>query len=149
MAEILFYHLTESRLEDALPGLVQRSLDRDWRVGIQFTSAQRRDAIDNVLWIWSDDSFTAHGSDNDKWPEEQPVYLALSAENPNTAHVRFCVEGAICEDPSTYQRLVIMFDGLDNQQVSVAREQWKTLKTGGHTMTYWQQTPDKRWERKA
>ena len=30
-----------------------------------------------------------------------------------------------------------------------ARRHWKTLKAMGHAVTYWQQTTDKRWERKA
>ena len=32
MTEVLFYHLTESRLEDALPALLEKSLERGWRV---------------------------------------------------------------------------------------------------------------------
>lgn len=149
MAEVLFYHLTASRLEEALPGLVQRSLDRNWRVCVQFMSEERRDVFDNLLWTWSDASFTAHGTDREKWPEEQPVFLTVSSGNPNGAHVRFCVEGASCHDLSLYQRLVIMFDGLDNEQVVAARAQWKKLKDEGHEITYWQQTQNKSWERKA
>lgn len=149
LAEVLFYHLTASRLEEALPGLIQRSLDRDWRVSVQFVSGERRDVLDNLLWTWSDSSFTAHGTDHDKWPQEQPVFLTVATDNPNESQVRFCVEGAECATPEIYQRLVIMFDGLDNEQVTAARAQWKKLKENGHNMTYWQQTPDKRWERKA
>ncbi|RVC23631.1 DNA polymerase III subunit chi, partial [Mesorhizobium sp. M7A.F.Ca.CA.004.04.2.1] len=26
---------------------------------------------------------------------------------------------------------------------------WKVMKSAGHAVTYWQQTPDRRWERKA
>ena len=32
MAEILFYHLTHSPLEAMLPDLLQKSLDRGWKV---------------------------------------------------------------------------------------------------------------------
>jgi len=42
-----------------------------------------------------------------------------------------------------------MFDGHDQSQLDAARAQWKTLKAGGHALTYWQQTPDRRWEKKA
>ena len=31
MAEILFYHLTESTLEEALPGLLEKSVERGWQ----------------------------------------------------------------------------------------------------------------------
>lgn len=93
MAEILFYHLTESTLDEALPGLVERSLGRGWRVTIQAVSEERRDALDNLLWTFSDTSFVAHGTDKEPHPEQQPVLLTTSEANPNGATVRFLVEG--------------------------------------------------------
>jgi hypothetical protein len=35
MAEALFYHLTESTLEQALPPLLEKSLQRGWAVVVQ------------------------------------------------------------------------------------------------------------------
>ncbi len=46
MAEILFYHLTESTLEEALPGLLERSVERGWRAVVQTGTEERRDALD-------------------------------------------------------------------------------------------------------
>lgn len=43
MTEILFYHLTESKLEDALPPLLEKSLERGWKVAIQTVDEERRD----------------------------------------------------------------------------------------------------------
>ncbi|KXF77751.1 DNA polymerase III subunit chi [Paramesorhizobium deserti] len=149
MAEILFYHLTESTLDDALPGLVERSLSRGWRVVIQTATEERRDALDNHLWTWSDASFLAHGTDREPFPAEQPVILTTSDANPNGATVRFVVEGAEISRAGDYERLVVMFDGHDQEQLERARAQWKALKEEGHQLTYWQQTPDRRWERKA
>src|SRR5690606_27553464 len=50
---------------------------------------------------------------------------------------------------SDYERAVFLFDGHDNAQVEAARGHWKALKAAGHTVTYWQQNQDRRWERKA
>ena len=61
MAEVLFYHLTESTLEEALPGLLERSLERGWRAVVQTGTEERRDALDAHLWTFRDDSFLAHG----------------------------------------------------------------------------------------
>jgi len=149
MAEILFYHLTESTLEDALPGLVERSLLRGWRVAVQTATEERRDALDNHLWTWSDASFLAHATDREPYPAEQPVILTTDNVNPNGATVRFVVEGAEISRAGDYERLVVMFDGHDQEQLERARAQWKALKEEGHQLTYWQQTPDRRWERKA
>ncbi len=149
MAEILFYHLTESTLDEALPGLVERSQARGWRVAVQTVSEERRDALDSLLWTFSDTSFVAHGTDKEPHPEHQPVLLTTSEANPNGATVRFLVEGAALERAQDYERLVVMFDGHDQEQLDIARAQWKAFKGESHKLTYWQQTPDRRWERKA
>ena len=149
MAYVLFYHLTESVLEDALPGLLERSLGRGWRAVVQTGTGERRDALDAHLWSFRDDSFLAHGTDRDPHAAEQPVLLTTAGANPNSARIRFLVDGAVPPDLSAYERVVFMFDGHDAVQVEAAREHWKAMKAGGHTVTYWQQTPDRRWERKA
>lgn len=149
MTEILFYHLTESALEDALPGLLERSLGRGWQVVVQTGSEERRDALDQLLWTFRDDSFLAHGTDREPHAGDQPVLLTVTDANPNDAQIRFLVDGAAPSDLSGYQRAVFMFDGHDAAQVASAREHWKAMKSAGHDVTYWQQTPDRRWERKA
>lgn len=147
--EVLFYHLTESTLEEALPPLIEKSLDRGWRVVVQTASEERRDAIDARLWTYRDDSFLAHGSDREAYPEEQPVLLTTGTGSANGAKIRFLVDGADPGDMEGYDRAVFMFDGHDAAQLDAARAQWKAMKAAGHAVTYWQQGPDRRWERKG
>ena len=149
MAEVLFYHLTESTLEDALPGLLERSVERGWRAVVQTGTQERRDALDQHLWTFRDDSFLAHATDREPWPQDQPVLLTTGQGNENAADIRFLVDGAEPPDLAGYQRAVFLFDGHDAVQLEAARAHWKTMKAAGHTVTYWQQTPDRRWERKA
>ncbi|MEP9388979.1 DNA polymerase III subunit chi [Mesorhizobium sp. KR9-304] len=149
MAEVLFYHLTESTLQDALPGLLERSLGRGWRAVVQTGTVERRDALDAHLWSFRDDSFLAHGTDREPHATEQPVLLTITDDNPNGAQIRFLVDGTAPVDLSAYERAVFLFDGHDAAQVEAAREHWKVMKAGGHDVTYWQQTADRRWERKA
>ncbi|WP_412048587.1 DNA polymerase III subunit chi [Hoeflea sp. Naph1] len=149
MAEVLFYHLTESRLEDALPPLLEKSLERGWRVSVHLGSEERRAALDAHLWTFREDSFLPHGGDQAPHAERQPVLLTLGAEAANAATVRFVVDGAEIPALDDVERLVMMFDGHDQSQLEAARGQWRSLKTAGHTLTYWQQTEDRRWEKKA
>lgn len=149
MAEALFYHLTESKLEDALPPLVEKSLQRGWTVVVQAGSEERRDALDTHLWTWRDDSFLAHGTDRDAHPAEQPVLLTTGDGNLNAAKIRFIVDGAAPPDLTAYERAVFLFDGHDAAQLEAARRHWKDVKAAGHAVTYWQQTSDRRWERQA
>lgn len=149
MAEALFYHLTESTLEQALPPLLEKSLQRGWTVVVQAGTEERRDALDTHLWTFRDDSFLAHGTDRDQHAAEQPVLLTIGDGNANAAKIRFIVDGATPPDLTPYERAVFMFDGHDAAQLEAARLHWKAVKAAGHTATYWQQTPDRRWERQA
>ncbi|MDM9619895.1 DNA polymerase III subunit chi [Rhizobium sp. S96] len=149
MTEVLFYHLTESKLEDALPPLLDKSVERGWRVCVQLKDAARRDLLDQHLWTFREDSFLPHGTDEADLADQQPVLLTVTTENSNAATVRFVVDGAEPPSVDAYQRIVFMFDGYDQEQLEGARAQWKKLKGEGHTLTYWQQTPEGRWEKKA
>lgn len=149
MTEILFYHLTESKLEDALPPLLDKSVERGWKVVLQTSDDARRDALDTHLWTWRDDSFLPHGTDDAPHAQSQPVLLTSKPVNDNRATVRFLVDGAEPPPLGDYTRVVFMFDGYDAEQLTRARTQWKSLKAEGHTLTYWQQNREGRWEKKA
>ncbi len=72
MAEVLFYHLTESKLEDALPPLLEKSVERGWTVAVQTRDPERRDALDAHLWVYRDDSFLPHGTTRVHLPHASP-----------------------------------------------------------------------------
>ena len=45
-------------------------------------------------------------------------------------------------------RVCILFDGLDDHALNVARDQWKSLKAAGASAQYWSEESG-RWEKKA
>lgn len=149
MAEVLFYHLTVSSLDEALPGLLERSVARGWRAVVQAGSEERRNALDSVLWTFRDDSFLAHGLDTDAEAENQPILLTTGTGNGNAAQIRFVLDGAEPPDLAGYERGVVLFDGHDESQLAAARNQWRVFREAGHAVTYWQQTDDRRWVQKA
>jgi DNA polymerase-3 subunit chi len=149
MTDVLFYHLTESKLEDALPALLEKSVERGWRVTVQTNEEARRDFLDAHLWTYREDSFLPHGTDAGAMADAQPVVLTADPHNPNEATVRFLVDGAEPPPVADYERVVFMFDGYDPVQLEHARGQWKKLKGEGHALTYWQQAEDGRWVKKA
>jgi DNA polymerase-3 subunit chi len=149
MTEVLFYHLEHQPLERVLPALVERTLARGWRAVVQAGSEERVDALDTLLWTYSEESFLPHGTRKDGNPASQPVYLTADDINPNQAAVRFLVDGADMADLAAYERIVYLFDGRDPSAVVRAREHWKVVKSAGCAATYWQQSPEGRWEKKA
>jgi DNA polymerase-3 subunit chi len=149
MTEVLFYHLEHQPLERVLPSLVERTLTRGWRAVVQAGSEERVAALDTLLWTYAEDSFLPHGTQRDGNPGEQPVYLTAGEGNPNAATVRFLVDGAEIGDLAGYERIVYLFDGHDAEAVARARTQWKAVKEAGCEATYWQQSPEGRWEKRA
>ena len=148
--EVHFYHLQREPLETALPKLLQKTLERGWRAVVQATSAERLAALDDHLWTFSDESFLPHATDREPDAAEQPVVLTLAETNPNAAAVRFLVEGApVPGEAAEYQRLVVLFDGNDEEALAAARAEWKAVKAAGHDATYWQQDARGRWEKKV
>ncbi len=150
MTEVLFYHLQRQPLERVLPQLLEKSLERGWRVVVQASSEERMDALDAHLWTYSDDSFLPHGTAREAEPSAQPVLLTVSDDNPNGASVRFLVDGApMPADAAAYERIVLMFDGDDEDAVAAARARWGEAKAQGFAATYWQPDEQGRWVKKA
>jgi DNA polymerase-3 subunit chi len=150
MTEILFYQLQRQPIERVLPPLLERSLERGWRVVVQMASDERVEALDAHLWTYREDGFLAHGTYREGEADVQPVLLTVHDHNPNAANVRFLIEGApVPADASSYQRIVLLFDGEDEEALAAARAHWTDAKTAGHDVTYWQADEQGRWEKKA
>ena len=149
MTEILFYHLQGRSLEQTLPELLEKCLERGWRSVVQLGSRERCEAIDAFLWTYRDEAFLPHGSSIEGQAERQPVWITTDGDNPNAANVRFFADGAVISDVETYQRAVLLFDGNDPEMVKQARIAWKELSAAAHETTYWQQSANGRWEKKS
>ena len=147
--EVLFYHLERQPLERVLPSLLEKTLARGWRAVVQSGSQERLDALDLALWTYADDSFLPHGTKKEGYEADQPIFLTTTDETPNAAKVRFFVDGAVAGDMSGLVRAIYMFDGQDQQALSVARSEWQAVKAKGLAATYWRQTAEGRWEKKA
>ncbi len=149
MTEVLFYQLDTQPLERVLPGLIERTLERGWRAVVQAGSDERVEALDTLLWTYREDSFLPHGTRRDGSAALQPVYLTASEENPNGSEVRFLVDGAEATAFADYARIVYLFDGRDGAAVAKARALWKSARDAGCATTYWQQSSEGRWQKKA
>jgi DNA polymerase III subunit chi len=155
MTEVLFYHLQDTALENVLPPLLEKSLERGWRVVVQSTSQERAEALDAHLWTYRDDSFLPHaiwragdaGRAGDA--QDQPIVLAVEEGNPNRANVRFLIDNAaLPADSHAYDRMVLVFNGDDPDALAAARGAWTDCKARGFDVTYWQTDERGRWQRR-
>ncbi len=137
MTEILFYQLRKQPLEQVLPALLEKSLERGWRVAVQVASEERLEALDSHLWTYREEGFLPHGTDRESEAAVQPILLTLGSDNPNRAEVRFLLDGAAMPaEVGHYRRIVL-----------AARERWAAAKADGFDVTYWQMDDHGRWQR--
>ena len=149
MTEISFYHLESTSLDRALPKLLEKVLERGYRAVVVAGSEERVEALNSALWTYEQRAFLPHGSDEDGFADRQPIYLTNVDENPHGSDVLVLVDGTMSEQLNSFERVLDMFDGHDNDAVEAARSRWRTLKDHGHELTYWQQTPQGGWEQKG
>ncbi len=147
MGAVYFYHLTQKPLEKALPVLLEKAMQAGWRIEVRGNSAQRLAWLDEQLWLWTNDSFLPHalaGGANDAF---QPILLSLKPTGK--ADCIMSIDGAlVSEDEVTRsQRICIIFNGLDTNQLNVARQQWKSLTDAGCIAQYWSEETG-RWQKK-
>ena len=145
MTEIRFYHLRRRSLEEALPVMLERSLERGWRAVVMASSPQRVDALNAHLWTYDDRKFLAHGGKDDGFPEHQPIWLTTAEENPNASHVLFLTDGAVSQQIDEFELVCELIDGNEAAAVATARTRWQDYKRDGHALTYWQQDENGRW----
>ena len=82
MTEILFYQLQGQKLESVLLALLEKSLERGWKVVVQGSTEERIEALDAHLWTYRDDGFLPHGTWRESEAAQQPVLLTLNDRSP-------------------------------------------------------------------
>ena len=148
MGEFRFQHLERRRVDQALPDLLERAYDEGKRIVVRCPSAEMVAALNHRLWTYDDASFLPHGAAGDGDPMTQPIFLTDKVENPNAATMLVIIAGAeTSSDDASFDPVVRLFDGRDQEAVAEARREWKRLKDAGLPLSYWREGEDGRWER--
>lgn len=148
-SELWFYHLERSGLEEVLPELLEKSLQRGWRVLVKSPDEDHLGRLDTLLWTWRDESFLPHGRDGDDQAALQPVLLSTDETGPNQPDVLFLLDGAQPHDLNRFERSIVLFDGHDADAVNGARGLWKQAADKGVDVSYWRQSEAGAWQKKA
>lgn len=148
MSEIRFYHLERQSLEQVLPTLLSKATEGGKRVIVKTADKNETERLNDHLWTYRPDSFLPHGSEKDGNPEQQPIWLTDTDENPNGADILILTGGVQSAKMKDFSLCCEMLDGHDEHAVQEARKRWKAYKDEGFDITYWQQG-DKGWEKKS
>ena len=152
MGGVRFYRVSERPRGQVRPVMLERSLERGWRVVVRGTERARIEALSAHLWTHGDASFLPHGSEADGDAARQPVWLCCDPANseggnPNDANTLFLIDNAEAEleELAAMAMVAVLFDGLDEAAVARAREQWRLVSEAGLKAVYWAQDPGGAW----
>jgi DNA polymerase-3 subunit chi len=140
MTEVRFYHLTRKSLEQVLPELLEKTIERGARAVVMTGSTERAEALTQHLWTYNPNNFLPHGNAKDGHEALQPIWLTEIDERPNNADFLFLTDGATSTHTGAYIRVIDIFDGTDENALAAARQRWVVYKKAGHGLSYWQQT---------
>jgi DNA polymerase-3 subunit chi len=147
VTEVRFYHLERRRVDQALPGLLERALEEGRRVLVRASSDEMVAALNERLWTYDDASFLPHGAAGDGDPMTQPIFLTSEPDNPNAATMLVRLSGAETDEADeAFDLVVLMFDGRDEAALAHARGEWRRLKDEGRSISYWRESDEGGWE---
>jgi DNA polymerase-3 subunit chi len=117
------------------------------RVVVQTTDAQARDALNERLWTYREDSFLPHGGPGDGDPATQPIFLTETDQAPNGARLRVLLDPANAPRFLTdeAERIVVLFEARDEEAMAAARAAWKALRDAGAATSYWREGDEGEW----
>jgi DNA polymerase-3 subunit chi len=141
-AEWWFYHIAQGSVDAAIAPLIEKCLDRKWRVLVvgHEETVQR---LDRALWTWRDDSFLPHGRARTD-AAKHPVLLSTEPVPVNGAKVAVLLDGSDA-DPEPFDRIMVVFDGGDETARGKARQQYKAATDAGGAARYFQQERGGGW----
>lgn len=144
-----FYHLETTPLDKALPAILEKIYATGKHALLRTDLPERVSYINSLLWTYDPGSFIPHGDEKDGFADKQPIFITTKRDvNPNGAEYLVLIDGEPVLEEDSFERVFYFFNGLDEDALTKARDQWKTLKSRGFELHYWQQTPAGRWEQK-
>ena len=138
MSEVFFYHLTQTRLEVALPKILDRALSADWSVELRIGKEADVEPISNAIWKGPDESFLPHClEDNDKL-HDHPIVLSKAPLSEERDCLIVIDQAELQENEvEKFKRVCLLFDSKNDVELKNARESWKSLSDAGINTVYW------------
>jgi DNA polymerase-3 subunit chi len=146
VAEWWFYHIEHTSLDAAIAPLIEKCLERRWRV-LVVGADETLERLNAGLWTLRDESFVPHGRAG-KAAARHPVLLSTEAYPENGAKVALLLDGSDA-DPAQFDRCMVVFDGGDEAARGKARRQFRAALDAGAVARYFQQEPGGGWAEKT
>ncbi len=148
MTEVRFYHMQSTSLEHALPEILGKALEREFKALVRVQTDDELEVINKFLWTYKKNSFLPHGAKLDGTELEQPIFISAEDNNPNDANLLMLIDGATSEQIESMDLCCELFDGNNEEIVTAARTRWKEYTDKGYELSYFQQDSNGRWVKK-
>jgi DNA polymerase-3 subunit chi len=146
--EVWFYHLERTGLDQALPELLEKTLQRGWKGHRALGGARPHRPPGRLAVELPRRELPAARPRRGAGRRAPADLLTAGMDNPNAADALFLVDGAEPGDLTGYRRCIVVFDGADEAQVQNARGQFRDSKAKGLAVSYWKQQA-RGWEKQA
>ena len=148
MSEVFFYHLTHTRLEIALPKILERALSAEWSVELRIGIERDEETISDAIWKGPDESFLPNCLEDSDKLQDHPIVLSKSS----LSEVRDCLivmdQVNLKENEvKKFKRVCLLFDAKNEVELTNARKTWKSLSNAGVNTVYWAEDQGT-WKRK-
>ncbi|MEO0343685.1 MAG: DNA polymerase III subunit chi [Pseudomonadota bacterium] len=146
--EVHFYQLQNSALAKVTHDLAARCLQHGWQVNVVAPNAV--DQMDGALWAVEECGFFPHGVAGAPYADQQTVLISNAPDHSNNpdALILTGLSELKTEDLNGYQRVSVVFDGNNLDELQNARSIWKNLVGGDTIAKYWSQENGS-WKMKA
>ena len=142
-AEWWFYHIEHTSLDAAIAPLIEKCLERKWRV-VVVGHDDTLERLNKSLWTFREDSFLPHGRARAD-AAKHPVLLSTEVTAANGAKVALLLDGSDV-GVETFERVMVVFDGGDETARAKARQQYKAASDTGGGARYFQQERGGGWK---
>ena len=149
MVEIFFYQ-SDGPPKNLLLTLLEKSRSQAWNVLLLCAEQAEVDFTHDQLWVQPDHHFVGIGKAGTGFDEFQPVLISDKVVYTNNPHVM--ILGGKCQldqtDVKRFERVMIIFNQNDHQELQASRTKWKTLANLGCHMKLFRQG-NKGWTQQA
>ena len=130
MTEVYFYRVASESPGQALLELLQEALEKGHRTVLRAKDSNHAEQLCDWLWTFGDGTFLPHGTAEDGFEENQPIYITADAEVPNNAIWILLAEGARLEpsEAGAFHRVSVLVSEHGRRE---ARRVWKSFVAAG------------------
>ncbi len=146
--DINFYHFLYGDFDKTVANLINKIYESSLQVVLLLESPEQLNTYNNLLWRFSQKSFIPHGSSQEGFASEQPVWLTTKIENPNNSDIIVSLANVIVDNDAPFKKILEVFNGKDHDKVHNARIRWKHYKENCNNMKYWSQDSNGKWLQK-